>query len=347
MKTPSEKNVSFDVIIAALLDESKVLPPTYLYRLSDLSGPDFEKTKVVWNQISPARRRALLEDLEELSDNDLTLSFDDLAFFTLEDPDDQVRTLAVRMLWQYEDKHLAPILLKMISEDPSESVRSAAATGLGMFVYLGELEEIPVELAEEVQNKLTEIVASTDTKLVRRHALESLGYSNRPEVKALIENAFRSDKEWEISALFAMGRTADPVQWGEKVLSKIDSPLDDVRTEAIRAAGELELEEAREPLMDLLGEGAEDLDEDLRFTAIWSLSQIGGEGVRDLLEHLEEETEDDEESDFIADALDNLSFTEEKLMFDMFGFDPSDTSAIEMDLDEKDLEEDEDQDPKN
>lgn len=347
MKTPSEKNVSFDVIIAALLDESKVLPPTYLYRLSDLSGPDFEKTKVVWNQISPARRRALLEDLEELSDNDLTLSFDDLAFFTLEDPDDQVRTLAVRMLWQYEDKHLAPILLKMISEDPAESVRSAAATGLGMFVYLGELEEIPVELAEEVQNKLTEIVASTDTKLVRRHALESLGYSNRPEVKALIENAFRSDKEWEISALFAMGRTADPVQWGEKVLSKIDSPLDDVRTEAIRAAGELELEEAREPLMDLLGEGAEDLDEDLRFTAIWSLSQIGGEGVRDLLEHLEEETEDDEESDFIADALDNLSFTEEKLMFDMFGFDPSDTSAIEMDLDEKDLEEDEDQDPKN
>jgi HEAT repeat protein len=347
MKTPSEKNVSFDVIIAALLDESKVLPPAYLYRLSDLSGPDFEKIKVIWHQISPTRRRALLEDLEDLGDNDLTLSFDDLAFYALEDADEQVRTFAVRMLWQYEDKHLAPILLEMVTDDPSESVRSAAATGLGMFVYLGELEEIPVELAEEVQNKLMEVMASTDTKLVRRHTLESLGYSNRPEVKALIENAFRSDKEWEISALYAMGRTADPAQWGEKVLSKIDSPLDDVRTEAIRAAGELELEEAREPLIDLLSEGAEDLDEDLRFTAIWSLSQIGGEGVRDLLEHLEEETEDNEESDFIADALDNLSFTEEKLMFDMFGFDPSDASAIEMDLDEEDLEEDEDQDSKN
>lgn len=343
MKAPNDNKVSFDVIIAALLDESRIIPPSYLYRLSDMNPVDFKKVKVIWDQISPVRRRALLEDLEELEDADMTLSYDDLALFTLNDVDDQVRALAVRMLWQYEDKHLAPILLKMVTEDSSESVRSAAATGLGLFIYLGELEEIPNKLMEEVQDKLMEVVSGSDTKLVRRHALESLGYSNRPEINDLIENAFRSDKEWQISALFAMGRTADTERWSEKVFSKIDSPLDDVRTEAIRAAGELSMENTREILIELLGEDAEDLDEDLRMSAIWSLSQIGGEGVREVLERLEEETEDDEESDFIADAIDNLGFTEEKLIFDMFGFNPEESSAIELDLEDDKPEEDEDQ----
>ena len=45
--------------------------------------------------------------------------------------------------------------------------------------------------------------------------------------------------------------------------------------------------------------------------SIWSLSQIGGDGVRSALESLLESTEDDEEANQIENALENLDFTEE------------------------------------
>jgi hypothetical protein len=65
----------------------------------------------------------------------------------------------------------------------------------------------------------------------------------------------------------------------------------------------------------------EDPDEDVQLAAIWSLSQIGGGGVRPLLERLFEETEDEEIGDLIEEALDNLSFTEDMASFDMLDID--------------------------
>ena len=42
------------------------------------------------------------------------------------------------------------------------------------------------------------------------HALESLGYSSRPDVIKLIESALqRTESEWQASALTAIGRSAD------------------------------------------------------------------------------------------------------------------------------------------
>jgi hypothetical protein len=150
--------------------------------------------------------------------------------------------------------------------------------------------------------------------LIRRRALESLGYSSRPEVIPLIESAFSSrDKEWIASALFAMGRSANEI-WEQHVLQSFDSPHPLIRMEAARAAGELELKEAVEDLLEMI----DDDNPDVRSAAIWSLSQIGGEGVRDTLEELQELSEDDEEIEFIESALDNLSFTEDMELFTLF-----------------------------
>jgi hypothetical protein len=87
----------------------------------------------------------------------------------------------------------------------------------------------------------------------------------------------------------------------------------------VRAAGELELESTRGMLLELLEEEAQDAD--LRYTAIWSLSQIGGEGVREALEEIQEETDDDEEAEFVENALDNLSLTEAGQSMEMFDID--------------------------
>ena len=52
-------------------------------------------------------------------------------------------------------------------------------------------------------------------------------------------------------------------------------------------------------------------DSEIRAAIFWSLSKIGGEEVRETLETILEETEDEEEVEILEEALDNLSFTED------------------------------------
>jgi HEAT repeat protein len=162
--------------------------------------------------------------------------------------------------------------------------------------------------------------------------LEALGYSSRPEVPALIEAAFkRGNPEWVASALLAMGRSQDDERWSEPVITMLLSENNEVRLEAVRAAGELELAEARLPLLRLLDD--ED-DSDVFSAAIWSLSQIGGEDVRTYLENLLDTSEDDDVVEFIEDALANLSFNEDLAMFDLLAVDDDDDLHEVEDLDE-------------
>jgi len=53
-------------------------------------------------------------------------------------------------------------------------------------------------------------------------------------------------------------------------------------------------------------------DDEVSGAAIWSLSQIGGEDVRTYLENLLDQSEDEEQTEFLEEALDNLSFTEDR-----------------------------------
>jgi HEAT repeat protein len=70
-------------------------------------------------------------------------------------------------------------------------------------------------------------------------------------------------------------------------------------------------------------------DDDIRWAAIWSLSQIGGEGVRERLEELYDLTDDDEEADFIDSALENLDFTEDIPLFDLLEVEDEDEDEEE------------------
>ncbi len=178
---------------------------------------------------------------------------------------------------------------------------------MGKFVYLGEIEEIRENLLHKIEDRLLVVLDSQEDTTVRRSALESLGYSSREEIPARIEAAFQSgDKHWMASALFAMGRSYN-VKWNPSVLAMLDNPLPILRAEAARASGELELVAAVPRLIELL----DDPDEETRLASIWSLSQLGGDGVRKVLEQLLPDTDDDEERTYIETALDNLSFNEE------------------------------------
>jgi HEAT repeat protein len=324
-------NVSFQTVVSALLDDGTPFPARYLHSFSDISPSDLTILMKDWPRISTQRKHTLLEDLEDLAETDTLTNFDDLARPLLRDTDPHVRIQAIRLLWENEDAKLAAIFLKMLNADEDAGVRAAAANALGLFVYQGELEKIPGELHHHIEDDLLKKVKSNEDTLVRRRALESLGYSGREDVIALIESAYyKKDPEWVISSLFAMGHSCDE-RWKKHVIAKLHSPDEEIRSEAIHAAGELELVSARPVLLDLL-EDEEDLE--LRRGLIWALSKIGGEGVRPRLEELLEVETDDDEADFIEESLDNLTFTDDMAHFDLFSLDPN-TELHEDELDEE------------
>jgi HEAT repeat protein len=222
----------------------------------------------------------------------------------------------------------------MMEKDESPDVRAAAATGMGDFVYMGEIDEISSKILRRIEDSLLRVINSSDEKIVRCRALEALGYSSRDEVPPLIEKVYAmKDMDWQVTALYAMGRSAD-ARWKSQVLARLDDSRTSVRVEAASAAGELELQEATKPLLKLL----RDEDDEVRAAAIWSLSQIGGERVAEALEAMLERTQDEDETELIEDALDNLTFTEDMRHFALLDI-PEDTIDIDNDIrnDEEDI----------
>jgi len=323
--------IPFQKLISALLDESTPVEPRFLFRLSDLSDADHVHLKENWERIPLQRRQVLLKELEEISESDYLLSFAEVGQLAIKDPDPLVRLHAVRMLSEYEITHLIPIFLEMLIKDSDTEVRAACATALGPFDYLGEIEELKKDTLKQIEDHLLNVINGPDDQLVRRRALEAMGFSCREEIPLLIEKAYHSgDNEWLVSALFAMGRSAN-TRWNKQVLEMLDHILPAVRAEAASAAGELEIAEAVSQLIELL----DDSEEKVRDAAIWSLSQIGGEGVRDVLVLLLETTEDEEEADFIEAALDNLSFTEDMNLFTLMDLDEFDDELSDYELDDE------------
>ena len=323
MDSPYEKSYTFEEIKKALLDKSTPFPAQMLYFFSDITREDLRALEKVWPKVWTERRRGLLEDMEGLAEADTILFFDHVAAMCLEDEDPLARATAIRLLWQSEDEKMAHKLLNLLENDPESIVRAAAATGLGPFVYQGEMEEISEETFKTILDALIKVHLGNDDRLVRRRALESLGYVSHPDLPGYIQQAYdTNDEEWLQSALCAMGRSYDQ-RWAKAVLRMFDHPDNLVRYEAVRAAGELELSAARDALFDLVEEGTD--DENLYFATIWALSKIGGQGVRKLIEASIADAEDDEEVQFLEEALENLDFTEQTNMFDMLVFDEDDT----------------------
>jgi HEAT repeat protein len=289
-----------------------------LQEFSDIEPDSLKIMLEAWPRIKPERRRLLLERLQEISDNDTLVCFDDFARALLADGDSQVRTRAIRLLAECDDIKLVPPFIKILVSDDNIDTRVEAASALGKYVELGELEEIPEKTRRQVEDALLQKIGSEDKAFVRRSALESLGFSSRDEIVTLIESSFRrEDPEWQASALRAMGRSSDD-RWEEQVIARMmdENPL--VRLAAVEAAGALELSSTRMLLFKILEEEEED---DIVGAAIWSLSQVGGEDVRLFLENLIDQTDDEDQIEFLEEALDNLTFSEDLSRFDLISFD--------------------------
>lgn len=289
----------FQEVLDTLSRPQAALSRRDLFQLSDLTRREVAQLEAVWQDVPVDSRRQLMEDMGELAEDNLEMTFEAVSRMALEDEDGLVRARAIQNLWEVENPNLIAPLLRVMQHDPSTEARAAAAAGLGNFTYLAALEKLPEAHSQRIDEALVGVATGPDSVDVRRRAVESLGYSGREEVPAIIGAAYRADDEHlRASALLAMGRTAD-ARWSPQVLAELRSPSAELRYEA---AGELELGQAVEPLIELL----RDSNRAVRDASTSSLGQVGGERARQALTKLLARHAGD--ADLIQDALDNLEF---------------------------------------
>jgi HEAT repeat protein len=296
--------MSFDALLAQLLSQEELPDLGALYALSDLSRADEQRLREHWEQIAPAKRRALVTELVERAVEDYNLLLGRLLRVALSDADAVVRVAAVRGLWDDNGSDLVGPLIQMLRQDPAEEVRASAATALGGYVLKGELEELDTAIAMRVEEALLAILSDTREPLeVRRRALESVAFSGEAGVRDLIEDAYYApDEAMRVSALFAMGRSAD-IRWRGLVRAELRNPSAAMRAEAATACGELGAQAALNDLLGLVS----DRDAGVRLAAIYALGRIGGRDARDALETVLL-SDDPDEVLAAEEALDELQF---------------------------------------
>lgn len=310
-------------LLDSLMDEDQPIPALDLAQLSDLNRVQAQTLDQHWHHAPASNRQAVMRHLGQLAQDHIELDFEIVNRMALNDPDPDVRRQAVANLWECEDPDLARELVRLISEDDDESVRARAAEALGRFVYLGEVDKIEAELLGFIEEHLLALVQADDPGEPSLRALESLGYSSRPEVSGLIEAAYASpDEDLKRASVMAMGRSAHE-QWVSAVSEELHNPSPLIREEAARAAGELEARSAVGSLIELL----DDAKLPVRRAAIWSLGLIGGRRAEKALVGLQANEVFADDAGLIEDALDYLNFlgsTPDFLLMDLDGPDDED-----------------------
>lgn len=273
--------MDFQRTLGHISDESQPLSHSHLYILSGLGQEEVELLSERWAQMSTSRRRHMISALVEIAEANVTVDFGNIFHIGLEDEDAEVRASAVDGLWENRSPSLVHVLLDLLSTDPSILVRAAAATGLGRFVLMAELDELEEELGPRVVQTLSKVIDDPHEALETcRRAVEAISYSSEEGVGRFIEAAYRHREEkMRVSAIFSMGRSADPA-WGSTVIQELESDNPEMRFEAARACGELELREAVPTLLYLIA----DPDSEVRQAAIFSLGKIGGRDARRALQ---------------------------------------------------------------
>jgi HEAT repeat protein len=271
----------FEIVLDSLRQRGERPNQALLCYLSSLSAEEAERVGQVWSNLPTDLRLELISQLVKMAEADFTLSFGAIFRIAMEDEDAEVRRLAIEGLWEDEDVRLVPLLAQRLGEDESVDVRAAAAQSLGRFILLGELGKIRPKPRTMAYTALLQALQAPDEYTeVRRRALESLAYVCNETLVASIREAYSSSSEkFRISAVFAMGRSAD-TRWEREVRRELYSTTPEMRYEAARACGELQLSDA----VDMLEELTEDTDAEVQQAAIWALGQVGGDRAREVLE---------------------------------------------------------------
>ena len=301
--------MEFSNYLSQLKDPSAKLSLTGLQQLDALEPEQGEALRDAWPGIELERRRQVLRQLVELTEDNVDLNFDVVFFRALDDEDACVRCDAIRGLWEYEGRDLIGPLLGLLERDEEPEVRAEAALALGRFVLLSEFGNLRERQFEKVERGLRRALEDgLEAEDVRARALEAIGACGRPWVSEAIQQAYESEvARLKVSALHAMGRSCEP-RWLPLLIDELTSDDPELRYEAATALGSVADRRAVSHLAPLL----DDPDLEVKQAAIVALGQIGGREAKTLLRPLlrdpspgvqETATAAVAEADFAADPL--------------------------------------------
>ncbi len=269
-------------LLTTIGNENDSLDSQALGNLSDLNTPELMQFQTAWNDYSSTRQRELLTMLLEQAENRIDYDYRTIFIWTLQDPDPVNRVLSLEGLWEDERPQLVHSFKHLLQQDDAVEVRAAAALALGRFVYLGETGAFAPDHADKASEALWDSFHNPAEHIqVRRRALEGIAASGQPNITHLIENAlYENDETMRVSALYAMGRNADP-RWVPYLLPELGHNDPEIRMEAVRSLGELEARPAVQRIIQLI---AIETDAEVRIEALVALGQIGGDEAHKALE---------------------------------------------------------------
>jgi HEAT repeat protein len=330
-QTEEEAAAQFERAVANLRDPDAAFTAETIYSLSDLAAARLEAFRSVWGDMSVERRRSLIKRLVESAEMNFELDFSAIIHPALDDADSVVRQAAIEGVLEDCPARIVERLMAIAGSDPFSAVRAGAARALGRHVLRGELGKLPPALTTRLQDGMLNLYRDLNEEPdVRRRALEAAANCTREGIEDLIREAYVADElPMRVSAVFAMGRTCDDV-WLPEIMDELSSANPELRYEAARAAGELELK----PTLRRLAELAYEDDIEIQEMAIWALGEIGGKAANQVLTNLAalaESTDDPELAAAVSDAqAAALLVGEDALpLFDFSGFEDDDLLSLD------------------
>lgn len=249
-------------------------------KLSDLDRATVRASHSLWLRIPTDVRRFVVHQMLEQAEANVTLNFARLLVAVLDDPDAEIRALAIHGIWEDESTSSLERLLHMLEHEPEPVVREAIAEALGTFSLLVFEEAIDAKWGDEIRRVLFGLYESGESIGVHKKSLISLAcFSDDPDVETAILDAFESPyHDLQTAAIFAMGLNLNH-RWFDIVLQSLSDEDPETRYEAVRAIGRFGDERAVTAILDLL----EDEDREVQLAAIEALGEIGGKTAMSTL----------------------------------------------------------------
>jgi HEAT repeat protein len=303
--------VSFESVLATLVDPEKRPTAQELVDFSDLDDAELRALSDAWADLAPDRRLRLLTDLTDLSQDNVELNFDAIFRNALTDEEPEARVAALRGLYEYEGRDLIPPLAELLRDDPAPEVRREAAVALGRYALAAELGYLRSDDTDRIKGVLIESAEDLEEdERVRARAIEALGAISGEDTENLIESIYQEEESlWlKVGAVDAMGRSCND-NWLPLIIQEMENPAPEMRHAAAFAAGEIGEEDAIEPLKRM---AIEDPDREVKLVAVHALSEIGGPLARVALKSVLYEG-DDELQQAVQEAMTEVSFQEDPL----------------------------------
>ncbi len=302
-------SAGFDNVLNLLREDPRAVFEKYGRTLSDLRDEKLTRLQAVLNEIPAEKRAEFFRAMEEFGEENVIYNYTQIAFLGVKDAYGDARAASLRIL-SYEDSgEIGEIMLNAALNDPCEEAQLTAIEVLGEYMNEADMEE-PIPVSKKKLYRTLSMLLDSPNKAVRRAAVVAYAVSGDKRVRDMISGYLAgSDPDELITGLSAI-RFSMIEDWNDSLLELLENDNEEVRKNAFRTAGTLELKQALPALYDTIAE-FDRVSPELLLAAVNAVAEIGDESSLDVLETLGEAAVDmdSEIVDTIDDCIDTLNMS--------------------------------------